>query len=263
MIVLKYGGSVLTGPSADLQIIDEIVELHGAGEKVAIVHGGAPAINRELAIHKVETIMENGFRVTDEETMQIVQRTLSGEVLRNLVNQFIARGVNAVGVSSSDGKLIRGRRMEQDHLGNKVNLGLVGEIVEVNPTFLNLLLDNGYLPIISPVGTSVSGEALNINGDVITGAIGGALTGSKVIYVTDVSGIYRKWPDKSSLIKQMTFTELNLLLDDLAGGMIPKVKSLLAALSGGAESVRIVSGSEPHAITRALRDEIGTLVVHG
>jgi len=204
--------------------------------------------------------MVGGFRYTSPEVFDVVQRTLSGEVLRGLVNQFIAQGVNAVGLSSSDGSIMRAKPMTHNHAGEKVDLGLVGEVESVNPQLLNTLLDNGYLPIISPIGTSISGEGLNLNGDVVVGALGAALAAEQVLFLTDVLGIYRNFPDESSLISEISASELNTLLPTFHEGMIPKTLSVLSAISGGATCVRVFDGRTPENVKRALDGEIGTVI---
>lgn len=222
MLVIKYGGHAQPNPGVSDPIIKELANSFKSGVKMVLVHGGAPAINRELKAHNIETHMVGGFRYTSPEVFEVVQRTLSGEVLRGLVNQFISYGVNAVGLSSSDGNIIRAKKMFENHLGEAIDIGLVGEIDSVNSEFLHLLLDQGYLPIISPIGTSQSGDGLNLNGDVVVGALGGALQAEQVLFLTDVSGIYRNWPDENSIISHISAAELSSLLPSFEEGMIPK-----------------------------------------
>jgi acetylglutamate kinase len=260
MIVVKYGGS--TQAAGTGKILPEIAELFKGGEKFVIVHGGAPAINRELVIHQVKIEMVNGFRYTDAATQEIVQRTLSGEVLRDLVNEMISYGVNAVGLTSSDGGLLRAKKKTVNHLGEAVDLGLVGEVDQTDPKLLELLINAGYFPIISPVGTDVNGVSLNVNGDVVTGAIGAAIKADLVLFLTDVSGIYENYPDLNTLISKITLAELKELMPKMQSGMIPKVNSIIAAMEGGAAAVRIVDGSIPSVIKKAISGEIGTLVVN-
>ncbi len=259
MIVIKYGGSTLS--SQENTILQEISQLHQAGEKIVVVHGGAALVNEELAYHKVETKMIDGFRYTDKTTMEIVQRVLSGQVLRNLVNELIGFGCNAVGLTSGDGEMIRVRKMQRNHKGEKTDFGLVGEVESTNPNLLLSLLNAGYLPVVSPVGTSAAGEAMNLNGDLAAGAVGAMLNANEVIFLTDVAGIYRDYPNPDSLISNITLSQIQDLLPSLATGMIPKVKSLISALEGGAKKVRIADGRVPGIIKQALTNQVGTVVI--
>jgi len=260
MIVIKYGGHVLESAAANSAIIAAIAQFHLSGGRVVLVHGGGPAIDAELKFHGVESTMNSGYRTTSPEAMDIVQRTLSGGVLRELTNKFIAHGVNAVGLSSGDGRTLRARKFKPSVDGNEIDIGLVGEAESADPSLLNLLLDNGYLPIISPVSVQSDGQALNINGDIATGSIAGALKASEVLFVTDVPGIYRNWPDTTSLIDEITLPELIELSPSFADGMAPKVKAVINALSSGAARARIIDGREISNLSAALKGQGGTVV---
>lgn len=260
MIVIKYGGHVLESATANAAIIATVAKFHKAGGRVVLVHGGGPAIEAELKIHGVESVMSAGYRVTSPEAMEIVQRTLSGGVLRDLTNQFIAHGVNAVGISTGDGNTLRARLYKPLIDGSEIDIGLVGEAESADPTFLNLLLDHGYLPIISPVSVQSDGQALNINGDIATGSIAGALQASEVLFITDVPGIYRAWPDRSTLISEISAAELSEIASTFADGMAPKVRALLTALASGASRARIIDGASIENLEAALIGKGGTVV---
>jgi acetylglutamate kinase len=257
MLVIKYGGHSQDHGDTSDPIIATLAAAHKAGEKIVLIHGGAPAINRELSFHGVSAPMVGGYRATTPEVFEVVQRTLSGEVLRNIVNQFISHGVNAVGLSSGDGRTVRAIKKTQTHDGAQIDLGLVGEVENVDPTFLHLLLEKGYFPIISPVGVSTHGDGLNINGDSVVGAIGGALKAHQVIFLTDVDGIYSSWPDKSSLIDEISVSDLENMLHQFSEGMIPKALSAIAAIKAGATLVRICNAT---AVDNALAGIGGTVV---
>lgn len=253
MILFKYGGHAIS----DDQGIDPVLSIMSkqikAGKKIVIVHGGGPAINKELEIHGVKSEMIGGLRKTTPEVFAVVQRTLCGEVQRKLVNQLIALGVNAVGLTAGDGDVIRAKI-------SKPELGLVGEVVSVNPDYLIAQMDLGITPVISPISITTDGQAVNMNADVIAGAIGGALKVDSVLFSTDVSGIYRNWPDKDSLIQSISVNELSEISKTLEGGMIPKAESAINAIKSGAKKVQIFDGREISSVELALQGEGGTLV---
>ena len=260
MIVVKYGGHVLSDAHENDEVVAAISNFHLNGGKVVVVHGGGPAVDAELKIHQIETTSISGYRVTTPEVMQIVQQTLSGQVLRDLTNKFIARGVNAVGISTGDGNTLRAQKFSPDVDGKKVDIGLVGEAQSSDPSFLNLLVDNGYLPIVSPVSVQSDGTALNINGDLAAGSIAGALEAKDVLFITDVPGIYRNWPDESSLIDEISLAELEELAPTFSQGMIPKSKAVITALKSGASRARIIDGRKVSNIENAFNGSGGTVV---
>jgi acetylglutamate kinase len=250
MILFKYGGHAIS----DKQGIDPVLVLIAkqikSGKKIVIVHGGGPAITRELEIHGVKSEMIGGLRKTTPEVFEIVQRTLCGEVQRKLVNQLIALGIDAVGMTAGDGNVTRA----------KPELGLVGEVEFTNPDFLVALMELGVTPVISPISITASGQAVNMNADIIAGAIGGALGAESVLFSTDVAGIYRNWPDKDSLIVSISATELSEISKTFQGGMIPKAESAINAIKSGAKKVQIFDGREVSSVEFALQGEGGTLV---
>ena len=260
MIVVKYGGHVLESAAENDRIVETISCFHNAGRKVVVVHGGGPAVDQELAIHGIVTTMVSGYRVTTPEVMAIVQQTLSGSVLRTLTNKFIEFGVNAIGLSAGDGATMRARKYSPIVSGKPVDAGLVGEAETTDPSLLQLLISHGYLPIISPVSVQVDGQALNVNGDIAAGSIAGALEATEVLFITDVPGIYRHWPDASTLISEISAVELQGIATTFSDGMAPKVKAVLTALSSGAAQARIIDGRNIENIERAFNGEGGTVV---
>jgi len=260
MIVIKYGGHVLDSAEANDEIVQAIAEFHGAGGRAVVVHGGGPAIDIALKKAGIPTTMTSGYRVTTPEVMEVVQRTLSGSILRNLTNKFISYGVNAVGISAGDGNTLRAQRFMPYVDNAYIDIGLVGEAKLADPTFLNLLLNNGYLPIVSPVGVQSDGQALNINGDIAAGSIAGALMATEVLFITDVAGIYRNWPDKSSLIAEITLDELVKIAPTFSDGMAPKSKAVITALTSGARRARIVDGTNIQNVRDAFVGKGGTVV---
>jgi acetylglutamate kinase len=198
--------------------------------------------------------MIDGYRKTTPEVFEVVQRTLSGEVLRNLTNQFISQGINAVGISAGDGNLIRAKNV-------KPELGLVGVVSAVNPELLKNLMAQGITPVISPIAVNSEGIGLNMNADLIAGAIGGALGAEAVLFSTDVSGIYRNWPDETSLIESINSKELSSIAISFEGGMIPKAQAAINAIESGAKSVRIFDGRKVANVIAAFEGKAGTLVL--
>ncbi len=260
MIVIKYGGHVLDDPQININIISTIAKYHRNGGKVVVVHGGGPSIEAELKFHDIPTSMIGGYRVTSPEVMEVVQRTLSGAVLRELTNKFIGLGANAVGLSTGDGNTLRAQKFQPMVDGVIADIGLVGEAQSVDPTFLNLILTNGYLPVLSPVAVSTTGEPLNLNGDIAAGAIAGALGATEILFITDVAGIYRSWPDPTSIISEISRSELSEISSTFADGMAPKVRAVLNALSSGAHRARIIDGRDPKNLEQALNGVGGTVV---
>ena len=261
MIVIKYGGHALPLAGEKDSTLELVAEAHNSGQEIILVHGGGPQIDVELTIHGISTEMVSGYRSTTPEVFEIVQKVLSGQVLRTLVNQLIGFGANAVGLSAADGAIIRAIKMEPLVNGTPVNIGLVGDISSSDSTLLRLLVSNGYLPVVSPISVSESGLGLNLNADLAAGAIGGALRAEQVIFMTDVEGIYRNYPDRNSIMHETTATELRELAPTFTAGMIPKAKAALAALGAGAASVRIIDGRDSKNLESALMGTGGTLVL--
>lgn len=254
MFVFKYGGHAISEGTTVDPIIEHLAMVIKSGVEIVVVHGGGPQINRELEIHGIKSEMVGGYRKTTPEVFEVVQRTLSGEVLRNITNQFIAEGINAVGISAGDGNLVRAKI-------DKPELGLVGVVSAVNPDLLKNLMAQGITPIISPIAVNSDGLALNMNADLIAAAIGGALSADAVLFSTDVSGIYRKWPDEDSLIESINVDELASIAIQFEGGMIPKAQAAINAIFSGAKSVRIFDGRSVANLISALDGNIGTLVL--
>jgi len=253
MILFKYGGHAISDGQGLDPVLSLLAKEINAGKKIVIVHGGGPAINKELEIHGVKSETVDGLRKTTPEVFEVVQRTLCGEVQRKLVNQLIALGVNAVGLTAGDGGLTRAKIMRPE-------LGLVGEVISVNPDFLVAQMNLGITPVISPISLTPDGQAVNMNADIIAGAIGGALTVDSVLFSTDVSGIYREWPDKNSLIKNINVVELADISKTFKGGMIPKTESAINAIKAGAKMAQVFDGREVINVELALKGQGGTLV---
>lgn len=263
MIVIKYGGHALPRAGEPDKILQVIADYHNAGNRVVLVHGGGPQVDAELLIHKIPTEMVSGYRSTTPEVFEVVQKVLSGQVLRTLVNQLIGYGTNAVGLSSGDGATIRATKMRPVIDGKAIDIGLVGDATHTDGKFLNLLLNNGYLPVISPVGVNEQGQGLNLNGDLAAGAIAGSLHADEAIFMTDVAGIYLNFPDPESIAENLTSTQLREMQPHFSQGMIPKSKAALAALDAGAKRARVIDGRNFENLARALMGQGGTVIEHG
>ena len=260
MIVIKYGGNALPAAGDSDPVLEAIADAFLDGEQLVLVHGGGPQIDEALAEKGIGKNRVAGYRVTDEAVFATVQSVLSGTVLRTIVNYLIGSDVNAVGLSASDGGLVRARKFQPVVDGKKVDIGLVGEVDEVNPMILESLITEGYLPVISPVAADNDGVGFNINADLVAAAIGGALRADTVIFLTDVEGIYRSWPDKSSMIDEISIDELKQIAPSFTDGMIPKVAAAIKAIDSGAFSVRITNGTDLACVLDALDNQGGTLV---
>jgi acetylglutamate kinase len=264
MIVIKFGGHAMD--DTDGLFARAVQMALDMGEQCIIVHGGGPQIDAALKFAKLGSVYLGGFRVTPPETYEVVQRVLSGEVLRNVVAQLRQVGINAVGLTGRDGGLLIGRRMTELVDGTAVDLGQVGEVIRVGTGILDTLLAAGFLPVISPLATEgdeieeFSMSGLNVNADLAAAAIAGAMKAQMLIFMTDVPGIYRNWPDETTLISKINAAELEAMKGEFAEGMAPKVLACLNAIKSGAGAVRVIDGKNPEAFALALRGYGGTLV---
>ncbi len=260
VVVVKYGGNAMINEQLKQQVMEDIVLLWLIGVRIVLVHGGGPEINELMDRLGKKPVFVDGLRVTDRETMDIVQMVLAGKINKTLVNLLEMKGGRAVGLSGMDGRLLQcGMKDER--------LGFVGEIQKVHIEPITDLLDRGYIPVISTVGCDKSGNAYNINGDTAAAYIAGALGAERLIMMTDIAGVLRDKDDPSTLIPQITLPELPSLYQDgiISGGMIPKVECCAKALSRGVKDVVIMDGRIPHAILmELLTDEgAGTMVSKG
>jgi acetylglutamate kinase len=260
MIVIKYGGNALPDHNTSDPVLEAIADAFLEGEQIVLVHGGGPQIDAALTEKGIGKKKVAGYRVTDLEVFNVVQSVLSGQVLRSIVNYLIGSDVNAVGLSASDGGLIRARKFKPIVDGKSIDIGFVGEVDETNPMILESLITEGFLPVISPVATDNDGVGFNINADLVAAAIGGGLRADSVIFLTDVEGIYRAWPERSSLISEISVAELKKIAPTFTDGMIPKVKAAINAVDSGALSVRVTNGTKLASVLDAIDNKGGTLV---
>ena len=259
-VVVKYGGNAMINPQLKEQVMEDIVLLWLIGVKVVLVHGGGPEISETMSKLGKKAECVDGLRVTDKETVDIVQMVLAGKVNKTLVNMLEMNGGKAMGISGIDGRMI-----EADFKDER--LGYVGEITKINIQPVTDLLEKGYIPVISTVGCDKNGNTYNINGDTAAARIAGALEAERLIMMTDIAGVLRDKDDPSTLIPKITITEAKKLYDEkiISGGMIPKVDCCIDALDHGVNNVVIMDGRIPHSILmELLTDEgAGTMVTKG
>lgn len=249
--VIKYGGSAMEDPELCRQVVADIEMLKLMGVRIVLVHGGGKAINAMLKRLDVPVKFKDGLRVTDDETMEAVQEVLVGHVNQQLVWALNEYGHNAVGISGADGKTLKAEPIDPD-------LGRVGRIREVDTSLINTILDDGYIPVVATVGCGPDGF-YNINADVAADKIAEAMGADKLIYLTDVDGLFRDFSDEDSLVAQLTRTETHELLESgtLDGGMIPKIRSVAEALDAGVSEVVILNGTYPHSLLLEIFTDAG------
>ncbi len=262
-IVIKYGGSAMTDDSLKSRFAEDIALLNLIGIKPIIVHGGGPQIGELLTRVGKECQFVEGLRVTDEETMSIVEMVLVAKVNKDVVSMINYHGGKAVGISGRDGGLIRAKKARPARLANTdVDLGLVGEVESINPRVVDALEEKGFIPVIAPVGAGPDERPYNINADTAAGALSAALGAEKFVLLTDVSGVL---DSENNLISSLSEDEAEALLEQgvASGGMIPKIKCCMVALRRGVPKAHIVDGRVPHAILlEILSDQgIGTEIV--
>ncbi len=248
--VIKYGGAAQTNESLKLAFAEDVVLLNFIGIRTVIVHGGGPMINATMEkMGKVPSFV-HGHRVTDEETMNIVEMVLGGLINKQIVSLINGQGGRAVGLSGKDGGMIKAKRKKVKRDASDedlIDIGLVGEVDEVSPQVLQSLDKEGFIPVISPVGVGPDGETLNINADFMSAAIAAALCAEKLIFLTDVPGIKDK---KGKVLETLTRAGAKKMIaaGTIAGGMLPKVTAALDALASGVKKSHIVDGRVPHCL---------------
>ncbi len=257
IVVVKYGGNAMIDENLKTQVMEDIVLLWLIGVKIVLVHGGGPEINDLMTRLGKKAEFVNGLRVTDKETVDIVQMVLAGKVNKTLVNLLEMKGGKAMGISGMDGMLIEASMKDE-------RLGYVGEIKKIHIQPVTDLLEKGYIPVISTVGCDKQGNTYNINGDTAAAYIAGALGAERLIMMTDIAGLLRDKDDPTTLIPEVTIAEANTLRAEgvISGGMIPKVECCIEAINEGVKNVIIMDGRVPHSILmELLTDEgAGTMV---
>lgn len=257
VVVVKYGGNAMINEQLKQQVMEDIVLLWLIGVKIVLVHGGGPEISELMDKLGKKAQFVDGLRVTDKETVDIVQMVLAGKVNKSLVNLLEMKGGNAMGISGMDGRLIEAK------VKNK-KLGYVGSITKINIQPVVDLIENGYIPVISTVGCDKKGNTYNINGDTAAAWIAGALGAESLIMMTDIAGVLRDKDDPSTLIPEITVSDAAHLQEEgvISGGMIPKVDCCIEAINKGVEKVFIMDGRIPHSILMEIltNEGAGTMV---
>jgi len=259
-VVIKYGGAAMEQTDLKAPFARDVILLRCVGINPVIVHGGGPQIGAMMKRLGKESRFVGGMRVTDEETVEIVEMVLVGRINKELVGLINLHGGKAVGLSGKDGDLVRARRLgHRLPSGETVDIGLVGEVEAINPAPIRLLEQNGFVPVIAPVGVGAAGETYNINADLVAGHIAAALQAEKLVHLTDVGGIRDQ---DGTPLSTLTKKDAARLMEAgvIEGGMLPKVESSLRALEGGTAKAHIIDGRIPHAILLELftREGIGT-----
>jgi acetylglutamate kinase len=262
-VVIKYGGHAMTDEALRISFAEDIVFLRYAGLRPVIVHGGGPQINAALERAGIESGFTAGLRVTTPEAMEVVRMVLVGQVGRDVVGLVNRHGAFAVGMSGEDANLFTAERKHAVVDGVPVDIGQVGEIVEVRVGAVRALLEDGRIPVVSSVARGDDGEIYNVNADTAAAALAVALDASKLVVLTDVEGLYADWPDSDEVIDSLTTEELAELLPNLSSGMVPKMEACLRAVRGGVPQAHVLDGRVPHALLLEIfTDEgIGTMVL--
>jgi acetylglutamate kinase len=260
-VVVKYGGAAMTDESLRHHVMQDVVLMHYVGINPILVHGGGPEVSEAMKKTGKEPVFVRGLRVTDAETMEIVEMVLAGKTNKGIVSLIQAQGGRAVGLSGKDGNLFVARKMEVEG----VDLGFVGEVVRVNPNVIQTLVGGGYIPVICSVAVGEHGESYNINADHVAGRLAAELGAEKLILLTDVRGILEDVKNPASLLSRMNAEKARSLITEgkVDRGMIPKVEACLMALEGGVPRAHILDGREPHCLlTELFTDEgVGTMIV--
>ncbi|WP_243896469.1 acetylglutamate kinase [Actinomyces bowdenii] len=266
-MVIKYGGNAMVDEELKRAFAQDVLFLHQVGVRPVVVHGGGPQINAMLTRLGIDSEFRGGLRVTTPEVMDVVRMVLTGSVQRELVSLLNKDGSAAVGISGEDGGLLQARQRPATVNGQSVDVGLVGDVVEVNPQPIIDLLDQGRIPVISSVAplSTDSSTVLNINADTAAAAIAVALKARTLLMLTDVEGLYAAWPDRSSLVPFISAAALEELLPSLETGMIPKMEACLRAVRGGVGQAHVVDGRQAHCmLLEIVTDEgVGTVIHPG
>ncbi|WP_072313126.1 acetylglutamate kinase [Agrococcus sp. Marseille-P2731] len=259
-MVVKYGGNAMISEELQRAFAEDMVYLRHVGISPVVVHGGGPQISEALRIHGIESEFRGGYRVTSREAMDVVRMVLTGQVARTLVSLINRHGPLAATLSGEDAGLFTGRRRGTVVDGEDVDLGQVGDVVAVDPAPVQRLLDAGLIPVVSSIAPDgdAPGESLNVNADAAAAALAAALGAAKLVILTDVEGLYRDWPDRSSLVSELTDVELDDLLPSLESGMIPKMQACLTAVRAGVPKAAIIDGRAPHSILTELFTTAGS-----
>ncbi|TQS41675.1 acetylglutamate kinase [Cryptosporangium phraense] len=263
VVVVKYGGHAMTDESLKRAFAEDMVFLRYAGARPVVVHGGGPQISSMLNRLGIDSEFRGGLRVTTPETMDVVRMVLVGQVGRELVGLINEHGPFAVGMSGEDAHLLTATKRKATVDGELVDVGLVGDVATVNPAAVWDLIESGRIPVISTVAPDADGQVHNLNADTAASALAVALGAQKLVVLTDVEGLYTRWPDHDSLVSQIAAEDLETLLPALSAGMIPKMEACLRAVRGGVPQATVIDGRVAHSLLLEIFTEegFGTMVV--
>ena len=266
-ILIKYGGHAMIDDESMSSTARDTVLLKYVGMKPLIVHGGGPEISRSMKKLGKEPEFIQGLRVTDEETMEIIEMVLAGRISYDIVSELIKHDGDAISLSGKDSTLILAHKQgtkKVEGSDEEIDLGLVGEIECINKNLLDMFVDNDYIPVISPIGSAKDGSSLNLNADTAAGEVASAVKAEKLIILTDVPGVLRDPDDPSSLIQKIRISEVPQLIEDgiITGGMIPKIETCVKAVENGVKSCHIIDGRKNHSILFEIftTNGIGTMI---
>ena len=258
-VVIKYGGSALINEDIKNTVVQDIALMKFVGFKPVIVHGGGPDINHMLERLDIESNFINGLRVTDDDTMEVVEMVLAGKINKAITMELAQQGINTVGVSGLDGRMLKVEKMTP----NGRDIGRVGQVVNVDTTLVKALLENDFVPVISPIGFDENGETYNVNADYAAVALASALKAEKLMFLTDVPGVLKDVDNPESIISMLNAKDAKDMLQDgtISGGMVPKVECCLTGIEAGVQQVHILDGGTEHCLIMEIftKDGIGTL----
>ncbi len=257
IVVVKFGGNAMVDEQLQLAFAQDMAYLRFVGIKPVVVHGGGPQITARLAELGIESEFRAGMRYTDEQTIDVVKEVLREQISKWLAEQIQASGAKTIVLSGEDDSLFRAAKVMGKTPEGDVDLGLVGEVTTVNPRAVLKALDAGMVPVISSVAPSTSGQLLNVNADLAASSLAIALGAEKLMVLTDVPGLYANWPERDSLLSEISVSELSELIPKLESGMIPKMQACLRAVQGGVPKAHIIDGREPHSILLEIFTEAG------
>lgn len=264
IVVVKYGGNAMTDDTLKKAFAADVVALRDAGVRPIVVHGGGPQISAMLTRLGIAGEFKGGFRVTTPEVLDIARMVLFGQVGRELVNLINAHGPYAVGLTGEDARMFTAVRRTVDVDGAQTDIGLVGDVEHVDTALLLDLVTAGRIPVVSTIGPDAGGVVHNINADTAAAAVAEAMGAETLLVLTDVEGLYTRWPDRDSLIREIDTATLTQLLGDLEEGMVPKMEACLRAVKAGVPSAHVIDGRVEHCVLTALSGKGGgTTVVAG
>lgn len=248
VVVVKFGGNAMVDAELQKAFAEDMAYLRWVGIRPVVVHGGGPQISARLAELGIESEFRGGFRVTTDETITVVRDVLREQISAQLAELIQAAGAETVIMSGEDANLFRAEKTTLESEEGTVDIGLVGEVTQVNPRIVLEALEAGRVPVVSTVAPTTGGELLNVNADLAAAALAVALGAEKLMVLTDVPGLYSDWPNRDSLVSEITAQELDELLPTLESGMIPKMQSCLKAVQGGVPTAHVIDGRTPHSI---------------